>query len=693
MSGHVEAIRILIENAGPDLRRIVQNAISLAVEDGAETELLRAIESRKTVGFRWLRAALTERLNGSEAAQPLWDEVVAQNGCEIPDLLIHRARNLTRLGDSHNAAKLIRLALENSHDYGLYVRAEAMVRKCKEAFGARRWVKVALLSSSTTALLRSILELQFIRDGIEAEIYEPPFGTYVQELMEPSSGLHRFQPDFIVLLLNWRDLGLSSDTSDDSGYGKPLDWIKQLWRVTQETIPGKLIQISFTPPPQDANFALSSLLPQGRIRRIRRINEELFLAASDRIIMIDGERIAAASKGGWEDPLLWSSAKAYPAPEVLPVLGEHIASVIRAEIGLSRKLLVLDADNTLWGGVIGEDGLDGIRLGPPSAIGERYLEFHLYLKELNNRGVLLALASKNNQEDVLSALSRHPSALLHPDDFISCKVNWNEKSTSIRQIASEVRLGLDSFVFMDDNPAERSAVRRELPEVIVPDISGEPSESIAALERGLYFQALRLTQEDKTRNASYRAAAKQAAFVGSVGTVDEYLLSLSMSIEYGFVDAVTITRVTQLINKTNQFNLTTPRYSQAEVQSFMTSPSYWCRWYRLRDRFADHGLIGVLIARLAEKTWTIDTWLMSCRVIGREVESFMFRDLVLSARKSGVTRIIARYCRTTKNSLVAKLLPNFGFTGAEPGDLSLDVPAAQIPDTKFFQSVQNAIQN
>lgn len=693
MKSRIEAIRLLLENAGPNLSRSIQTAVSIAVEDGSEDETLAAIESCTSVGLRWLCAALTEKRRGSEIAKPLWEAVVAQNGCEIPDVLLHRARNLAREGDVFGAAELIRFGFQNTEDYALYVRAEGTVRKCREALGTKRKVKVALLGSSTTSLLRSVLDIQLLRDGIAAEFFEAPFGTYAQELLEPASNVKLFEPDFIVLLLNWRDLGLSSDPSDDSGYDKSLGWIKQLWRATQASFAGKLIQVSFTPPAHDGNHSLSSLLPQGRSRSIRRINEELLSTASDRIILIDAERIAATFNGTWEDPLLWSSAKAYPALAALPLFAEHITSVIRAEIGLSRKLLILDADNTLWGGVIGEDGLDGIRLGPPSALGERYLEFQKYLKELNNRGVLLALASKNSPEDVLGVFKRHPSTVLSPDDFVSFKVNWNEKPANIRQIASELRLGLDSFVFMDDNPAERSAVRRELPEVIVPDISGEPSESIRALERGLFFQAVRLTQEDRARNASYHATATQPSLAASVGAVDEYLSSLSMSIDYGCVDAETITRVTQLINKTNQFNLTTPRYSQDEVRSFTTSPAYWSRWYRLKDRFADHGLIGVLIARLADKTWMIDTWLMSCRVIGREVESFMFRDLVLSARKLGAARIVARYCPTAKNSLVAKLLPNLGFTGEGPGDFSLDLQGAPIPDCKFFRSVESSIQN
>jgi len=531
-----------------------------------------------------------------------------------------------------------------------------------------------------------VLELQFLRDGFEAEFYEPPFGTYVQELLQPDSGLKLFQPDFNVLLLNWRDLGLSSLAADSSEGNEAVTRIKEIWRSAIGSTSGKIIQLTFAQPTHDACHALSSLMAHGKSRSIRRINEELYAAAPERVMLIDSECMAAAWNGHWEDPFLWSSAKVYPAPAMLPTLGENIVSYIRAEMGLSRKLLVLDLDNTLWGGVIGEDGLNGIRLGPPSAEGERYQELQQYLKDLKQRGVLLALASKNNPEDALDVLRRHPNAVLCTDDFVSCKVNWQDKATSIRQIASELRLGLDSFVFLDDNPVERSSVRRELPEVIVPEISGEPAESIAVLERGLYFQTVRLTAEDLTRNASYLAVAKEAEMSNSIANLDDYLAELRMQIDCGPVDAETSARVTQLINKTNQFNLTTPRYSQEEIQSRTASSKYWCRWYRLRDRFADHGLIGILIAQISGKQWSIDTWLMSCRVIGREVESFMLRDLVLSAQEFGAQQIVARYVPTAKNGLVAQLLPRLGFAeAAEAGSFTLEVSTAKLPECKFFE--------
>jgi len=298
---------------------------------------------------------------------------------------------------------------------------------------------------------------------------------------------------------------------------------------------------------------------------------------------------------------------------------------------------------------------------------------------------LLAVASKNDYGDALEVFRRHSGSVLRADDFVAFKANWDDKPANIRKIAEELRLGLDSFVFLDDNPAERSAVRRELPQVVVPEISGEPMESIAALERGLYFQALRITDEDRARNASYSADAKRAELSRSATSVTDYLAELSMRIGYGQVDDETSVRVTQLINKTNQFNLTTRRYTHEEIRSRMTSPLYWCRWYGLKDRFADHGLIGVLIAQVSGRYWTVDTLLMSCRVIGREVESFMFRDLVESARASGAEFVKAQYIATAKNGLVAGLLPRMGFAESQSsGFYVLNLSSIDLPDCGLF---------
>lgn len=690
MIGATEALLARLETSGTDLRIGVQTTIAFAQEHGLERALLAAAGSRNTLGAKWLRAALVELLEGSDAASHLWRKVVGVDGREIPDVVLHRARQCARAGDLESAAANLRLALQQDVDYNFLVRAEALAAKVRSWFGGARRIRLALLSSTSMQLLRGVLETLCLRDGFDPVIYEHAFGAYMQEVLQRSSGLERFQPDFVAILLNWRDLGLR-DTSDEAAANSAFAHMKALWQSALDRTSARLLWFTIVPPVCDAYYALSSLRPGGRAHTIRKINDALLEHAPDRVTVIDAERIAVAHPCAWEDAISWSAAKVYPAPAALPAVGEHILSYVRADLGLSRKLLLLDLDNTLWGGTIGEDGLDGIHLGPPSAIGERYQDLHRYLKALKERGVLLGVVSKNNSADASAVFRQHQGAVLQLDDFVVFEANWNDKATNIRDIAARLRLGTESFVFLDDNPAERGAVRGELPDVVVPEISGEPSESIAALERGLYFQATRLTSEDLARSASYLASAGQQEIHPRCGDVDQYLADLGMRIEHGPVDAGTCARVTQLINKTNQFNLTTRRYRQEEVERRMTSQDYWFRWYRLSDRFADHGLIAVLLAAVSHTEWTVDTWLMSCRVIGRGVEAFMFRNLLEGARRSGARRLRAHYIPTAKNKLVENLLPQFGFTATDiPGEFGLDVAAAVLPECRFL-SVETGV--
>jgi len=407
--------------------------------------------------------------------------------------------------------------------------------------------------------------------------------------------------------------------------------------------------------------------------------------APEFVVLMDTERIASSHGVKWEDPMQWSASKMHPSPEALPLLGEHLASLVRATLGLNRKVLAVDLDNTLWGGIIGEDGLGGIKLGPPCASGERYQELQRYLRSLKDRGVLLAVASKNNPDDARRVFERHESCILKLEDFAAFEVNWDDKVRNLRRVASDLNLGLDSFVFLDDNPVERSLVRRELPEVIVPEVTGDPSESIASLERGLYFQAIRLTEEDRNRHASYRVISARKALRGSAGSLEEWLAGLHMEMEWGPVDAQTCARVTQLFNKTNQFNLTTKRYTEEQVMKMFSSDRFWFHWYRLRDRFTDHGLVGVvLIERQPGLTWRLDSWLMSCRVIGRNLEYLMFNTFLEAGREEGVMRIQAGYIPTAKNGIVSGLLSNCGFQLAESGDFQLDVRQAKLMPAGHF---------
>ncbi|MCY2991360.1 MAG: HAD-IIIC family phosphatase [Planctomycetota bacterium] len=323
--------------------------------------------------------------------------------------------------------------------------------------------------------------------------------------------------------------------------------------------------------------------------------------------------------------------------------------------------MVLDLDNTLWGGVIGEDALGSIRVGPPTAEGEGYLELQKYVKELQQRRVLLAVCSKNNLADAELPFRAHDAMHLRLEDFAAFVANWQDKATNLEVIAGDLSLGLDSFVFLDDNPLERALVRARLPQVVVPECGKTPWGMLAALRRGLHFETLTLTPEDRDRHASYRSTSARKSLEMSSASLDD-LLRLEMGAEHGPIDEQTLPRVTQLINKTNQFNLTSRRYTEAQVRSLTQSSNWWGRWFRLADRFGNHGLVGVMLARIEERRWIIDNWLMSCRVLGRKLEDFMLCVLLSAAQERDAIEVLGEYAPTEKNRLVRDLYPKLGFT-------------------------------
>ena len=389
-------------------------------------------------------------------------------------------------------------------------------------------------------------------------------------------------------------------------------------------------------------------------------------AAAADVGFVDVARLAArAGEAAWFDPRGWYMAKIPYGPAALPELARHTAAVIAARLGLSRRALVLDLDNTLWGGVIGDDGVGGIVLGQ-GAEGEAYLDFQAALKELTGRGIVLAVASKNDPEVARRPFLEHPEMLLKLDDIAAFAANWGPKSESIALIAAELGLGLSSLAFLDDNPYERAEVRRALPEVDVPVLPEEPAGFRAALEAYPYLEPAGFTDADRARAEQYRARARAEAVRVTSGSLEEYQASLNMVARIGPVDAVNVARVVQLINKTNQFNLTTRRRNQAELEAFLAAPGAEAFWVRLSDKFADHGLIargagGAGRAAALE----IDTLLMSCRVLGRGVEALVLAELAARAAAEGCERLEGAYVPSGRNGMVADLYARLGM--AETG--------------------------
>lgn len=690
----MDAVRCLVadlqELPTPAMQSAVDRCTRIILDHGWLSDAVDIVSSRADMMSRWLHAALLEASGDLSSAESGYARVTDFAGCLVPDVLLRRARIMQRLGDEAYARELLCLAMASFPGYPFFVRAESLVKRCTPLRPTRRKTRVALLGSCTTGLFRPVLQMLLMRDGIEVEFYEGPFAAYRQEILSDNSELYAFGPEFVVLMLSWRDLGLSNYVEDAGAPRRLSDELRSLHVRLVSRSGSHVIQPSFMLP-YDSFGVLSSLMPQGRTSVLREVNRLLFEGASAQVTILDTERMVLQAGGPWESSLQWSSGKLYPSTSTYPVLGEHVASCIRASLGLSAKVLALDLDNTLWGGIVGEDGLGGIRLGAPSAVGERYQELQCYVKGLRERGVLLTVVSKNNFADASEVFERHSGAVLKLRDFAAVKINWNEKVDNLRQLSAELSVGLDSFVFLDDNPAERARVRSELPEVQAPEISGEPSDAIGVLERGLYFQSLRLTDEDRLRNNTYAVRMAQEAARTSAPSVEAFLESLKMEVEFGSVDVRTYDRVAQLINKTNQFNLTSRRYTRQQVEELAQAQGTWFQWFRLRDRFGDHGLIGVLRTEQTEVgVWTIDLWLMSCRVIGRTVERFMFKTLMTSARRAGIKEIRARYIETPRNAPVRDLLPSMGFTVMEGSDVqrvATDVWNDAVDCARYFSVV------
>ncbi len=374
---------------------------------------------------------------------------------------------------------------------------------------------------------------------------------------------------------------------------------------------------------------------------------------------------ALASRVGadcWFDAIRFHEAKIPFRFELGPLVADHLCRILAAISGKSCRALVLDLDDTLWGGVVGDDGVSGIRLGQNSAEGEAYVAFQRFLLNLRQRGIVLAVCSKNSDAIAREPFQHHPEMLLKEEHFAVFLANWLDKAANLRTIAATLGLGLESVAFADDNPAERARVRQDLPMVSVIELGSEPAFYPARIADSGVFEHLQLNSEDRLRADSYRARALGAAQAATAGSYDDYLRSLKMTLSISPFDAVGRSRIAQLINKSNQFNLTTRRYSEMDVQRFEQSPGEFLCWQaRLDDAFGQHGVISVIIVRKLPKEWTIDTWLMSCRVLMRGVEEALMNLLMQDARDAGVETIIGEYISTPRNALVADLYSRLGF--------------------------------
>ena len=389
----------------------------------------------------------------------------------------------------------------------------------------------------------------------------------------------------------------------------------------------------------------------------------------------------------WDDPQQWHAAKLPFAANIIPAYADLVARTLGAVFGKSRKCLVIDLDNTIWGGVIGDDGLTGIVLGQGSAAGEAFLAVQRAVLDLRNRGIVIAVCSKNDEENARRPFADHSEMLLKSEHIAVFQSNWIDKAANLRTIAAALNLGLDALVFLDDNPAERAQVRAELPMVAVPELPSNPALYARTLLAAGYFEAVAFSDDDRRRADDYQANSERSSLMAQASDMDAYLRSLAMACTIRRFDLDGRARIAQLINKSNQFNLTTRRYTEAEVARFGIRSGKLALQVRLADRFGDNGMISVVIATKGKQIWTIDTWLMSCRVLGRGVEAAILRHLVRAAREAGATALRGRYFPSGKNQMVSDHYRKLGFQEEASGDAGtnwlLDLNAYILPSLRM----------
>ena len=538
-------------------------------------------------------------------------------------------------------------------------------------------VRLALLGSHTLDHLSPAIRVAGAARGMDIAVHSGEYGQYRQDLLGGDPALDGFAPQLVLLALDLDAVVPRVPTAASRAQAVALvdqavDGIRQLWRQARVRYGAQPVQQTFLCPSPPLVGCNETLLPASPHSLCMRLNAALREAAlEDGALLLDvAEAMPPVVDGAPRlDPVRWHQAKQLINPLLAPLYGDLVARVAAAVMGKSRKCLVLDLDNTLWGGVIGDDGIAGVRLGQGSAEGEAFLAFQRYVARLAERGVVIAVCSKNDHAVAQAMFEGHPEMQIAYADVASFVANWQDKATNLRHIARTVNLGLDALVFVDDNPAERAIVRRELPQVAVPELPDDVAFYPERLAQAGYFEAAALTADDFARTQSYAANTLRAAANDEVTDMDGYLASLKMVLSARSLTPVDLPRCAQLINKSNQFNLTTVRRTEAELAQLVAEPATLALALRLSDGFGDSGLISVILAR-PDPAWEpaallIDTWLMSCRVLGRGVAAAALGVLIDAARARGISALIGEYRPSGRNAMVEQHYARLGF---EPCD-------------------------
>jgi FkbH-like protein len=528
--------------------------------------------------------------------------------------------------------------------------------------------RLGVISNGTSHFIVQALIATAPRHGIALECIETDFDQVVQQALSPESEINRARPDAVLIAVDSRGLPLRASPGDADAAGQTVAACLRYLEAIRSSIhenSGAVCIVQTIARPVESYFGSLDLVLPGTTRNLidainRRIADSIS-GSSD--LLFDVAALAEmVGLADWHDPTFWNAARLPFAGVFVPLYAEQVCRIVAAARGKSRRCLILDLDNTLWNGVVGDDGVDGIVIGCGNPTGEAHLDVQRTALALRDRGVILAVSSKNDDQVARLPFQGHPEMLLKESDIAVFQANWNDKASNIEAIASELSLGLDAMVFLDDNPMERDLIARRLPQVAVPELPADPALYSRTLLAGGYFEAVTFSDEDRNRAGFYRDRTRRMVLQKGMGDLNGYLASLETVITFQPFNEFGRPRIAQLINKSNQFNLTTKRYTEAAVLNSEQDRDCFTLQVHLTDRFGDHGMISVVICRRIDQDWEIDTWLMSCRVLGRRVEEAVLQEILRHARIRGVASLTGIYRPSGRNRLVENHYAKLGFS-------------------------------
>jgi len=559
-------------------------------------------------------------------------------------------------------------------------------------------IRIAVLSSFTVDPLVMYIDIECRLIELHPETYIAPFDQYPQEILDENSALYSFNPDIAILavhaesLLGDNFLPRFLTFTEEEKRKRQKEIIKHLENLISElsSRTNALILVNnFIVPTFSPLGILDNRISIGLKTFYQGLNSRLsdLFRENRQVYVVDFDGLAAKhGKDRCINPEMYYRGSILISESFLPVVANEYMGYIKALKNLNRKCIVLDLDNVLWGGILGEDGFAGIKLGG-DPVGKAYVDFQKLLLSYYNRGIILAINSKNNYEDAYKVIQEHPNMVLREKHFAAMRINWKDKVENMVELAEELNIGLDSMVFIDDSPQERERMKQALPQVLVLDLPRSPFHYCEALQNLNDFNTLVISEEDKKRGDMYYAKKKRRALMKMKGSLEEFLRSLDIKAEIRYADSFTIPRVTSLINRTNQFNLTARRYNQAQVEGMCSQPDrFQVYTMKISDRFGDEGIVGVAIVRKEKETWVIDSFLMSCRVIGRGVETALLAKIVEDAKANGASVLIGEYIPTPKNQPTSNFYRDHNFkricqkNGTIRWELDLKKSTVNIPD-------------